>query len=298
LGLTILSYAFANYFRAHFGVCEYVVPFIVFVLLMVSSPAEAVLVPRELNQNQAARDTLFRTLKASATTQYKFDYMVIYLPPGSLPGVNVRIPVSHIRFSSTVFFAFDKATVEAKADAAILELANTVLQDRSFRSLLVVGHTDSVGPDAHNAALSLNRAVAVATKLHEAGVKEEFLGVVPMGEAQPVATNSTPQGRALNRRVEFFISDVVGAPKKAIELIKFNPCFRNDHEQPVGQITADCGSQETRIPVYSGSSGQGRPQVMLELGRDPISTPTLPAVRDRLPNEILQRPSLKELQSD
>lgn len=297
-GVIIVCSTFANRFRARFGLSESVAAFFFLAALINACPANAVLVPSELNQNQVARDALFKTLKSSATTQYKFDYMVIYLPPGSLPGVNVRVPVSHIRFSSTVFFAFDKASIEAKADNAILELANTVLQDKSFRSLLVVGHTNSVGPDAHNATLSLNRAVAVATRLHEAGVKEEFLGVVPMGEAQPVATNSTPQGRALNRRVEFFISDVPGAPKKAIELIKFNPCYRNDHEPPAGQAPADCGSLDTRIPVYSGSSGQGRPQVMLELSREPLSTPAAPTVRDRLPNEILQRPSLKELQSD
>ena len=258
-----------------------------------ASVCEAAVTASELNQSQANRDALFKTLKATAAGQYKFDYMVIYLPPGAVPGVNVRVPVSHVRFSSTVFFAFDKAILEAKAETAVLEFASVVTQDKSFRSILVVGHTDSVGTDEHNATLSLHRAVAVATRLREAGVKEEFLGVVPMGEAQPAATNSTPQGRALNRRVEFFISDVPGAPKKAIELIKFNPCFRNDHEAAVlpGQ---DCGSGETRIPVFGGASGQGRPQVMLELNRDSI-TQSVPLVRDRLPMEVLQRPSLKEL---
>jgi outer membrane protein OmpA-like peptidoglycan-associated protein len=296
-GVIVLFSVFTGDVRAYIGVFARAIAF-VFVLMIVPKAANAAVVASELNQNQATRDALFKTLKAAAATQYKFDYMVIYLPPGSLPGVNVRVPVSHIRFSSTVFFAFDKAILEAKAESAVSEFANTVLQDKSFRSILVVGHTDSVGPDAYNATLSLNRAVAVASRLREAGVKEEFLGVVPMGEAQPTSTNGTPQGRALNRRVEFFISDVPGAPKKAIELIKFNPCYRNDHEQPIGQVNPECGLGDTRIPLYSGSTGQGRPQVMLELSRDSLNTPTLPTVRDRLPTETLQRPSLKELESD
>ena len=63
-----------------------------------------------------------------------------------------------------------------------------------------------------------------------AGIIDKFLGIVPMGRAQPRTTNSTPEGRAINRRVEFFISDVRGAPEKAIQQIKYDPCYRNDNE--------------------------------------------------------------------
>jgi hypothetical protein len=65
----------------------------------------------EISKHQAVRDSLFKNLK-TATTQYTFDYLVIYLAPGTLPGVDVRVPVSHIRFRSTVFFAFDRYSLE------------------------------------------------------------------------------------------------------------------------------------------------------------------------------------------
>src|ERR1700712_5266500 len=54
---------------------------------------------------------------------------------------------------------------------------STVLADRSARSLLIVGHTDSVGTEKYNAILSLNRAVAVAAKLREAGINDKLLAV-------------------------------------------------------------------------------------------------------------------------
>jgi outer membrane protein OmpA-like peptidoglycan-associated protein len=266
------------------------------VLLYGPAIAQAAINAQEINRHQIARDSLFKNLK-SVTTEYTFDYVVIYLPSGSLPGTDARIPVSHIRFKSTVFFAFDKYLLEPSAENAILDMAKTILNDKSARSVLVVGHTDAVGPDQYNSALSLNRAVAVASKLREAGVNDKLLGVVPMGEAQPIATNRSADGRAQNRRVEFFISDVAEATRKAIELIKFNPCHRNDQDIAAGQINPECNNTDIRIPLYAGSSGQGRPE-MLDLGRQALTTPAVPSSRIPLPRDIPVRPSLKDLELD
>jgi len=249
-----------------------------------------------LKRHQDLRNELFKNLK-SAATEYTFNHLVIYLPAGSLPGVNVRVPVSHVRYSSTVFFAFDRFTLEPGAERVLLELAQTLLKDKAFRSLLVVGHTDSIGADEYNSTLSLNRAVTVANKLREAGVREDLLGVIPMGEAQPFSTNSTTKGRAQNRRVEFFISDIPEATTKAIERIWFNPCHRNDHELGNGTIGTDCDPTEQRIPVYAGSSGRGTPRIMLDLGRAALAArDSNPTMRPVVPQILLQRPSLQELQ--
>jgi hypothetical protein len=100
--------------------------------------AGAILSADTLMKNQQARDSLFRNLKAS-TSEYSFDYVVITLPPGTLPGLNMPVPVAHIRYSSTVFFAFDKYSLEPGADAAIADFAKTILTDRTVRSIVVVG---------------------------------------------------------------------------------------------------------------------------------------------------------------
>jgi len=64
----------------------------------------------------------------------------------------------------------------------------------------VVGHTDSVGPEAYNDKLSLRRAEAVITYLRSIGVEVD-LNAIGKGEFEPVADNSTDEGRAQNRRV-------------------------------------------------------------------------------------------------
>jgi outer membrane protein OmpA-like peptidoglycan-associated protein len=253
----------------------------------IDGQAHGTLTAAALLKAQEARDSLFRNLKAS-TSDYSFDYVVITLPPSTLPGLNMPVPVSHIRYSSTVFFAFDKYSLEPGADAVITDFAKTILADKTVRSIVVVGHTDSIGADQYNETLSLKRATTVAKALQTKGVSENVLGMVPMGEAQPVASNSTEQGRAQNRRVEFFISDIPAATPKAIERIKFNPCHRNDHD-PAAR-PEDCGGGPMRIPVHYLSGLQ----TTLDLTRGAL--PVESRVRAPLPGEILQRPSIRELQ--
>jgi outer membrane protein OmpA-like peptidoglycan-associated protein len=245
-----------------------------------------------LESNQAIRDALFAKLK-EGTTRYTFDYLTINLPPGTLPGINVSVPVSHIRYNETVFFAFDKYDLEPPAEAAVLEFARTILQDKSYRSILVVGHTDSIGTGEYNYSLSKKRAVTVAMALRAAGIPDQSLGVVPMGQSQPLTTNITAEGRALNRRVEFFISDVPGATKAAIEQIKFNPCYIISQQTTSG---TNCSGGSKSIPILP-SSGEGRPIALLDLTRSAI--PSDPFVfRLPLPVEPLQRPSIDELQQE
>ena len=244
----------------------------------------------KLEVSQKFRDTLFQNLKSSQA-EYSFDYLVIYLPPGSIPGINSRIPVSHIRFSSTVFFGFDRFQLEEGAERPLGDLARSLTKDSSFKSLLVVGHTDSTGPDNYNSWLALNRAVTVASRLRALGIRDEVIGVVPMGEAQPASSNSSPAGRSLNRRVEFFISDLPEATARAIELINFDPCHRNDHSA----AEIDCAAGDARVPVY-GSSGRGQPKKVLELTRTSLPANEAPPLRPSLPNVPLTRPSLRHLQ--
>lgn len=65
----------------------------------------------------------------------------------------------------------------------------------------MVGHTDSQGSYAHNLTLSDQRAQAVKAELVKRGVAEARLSTAGAGMMAPVATNSTEEGRAKNRRV-------------------------------------------------------------------------------------------------
>jgi outer membrane protein OmpA-like peptidoglycan-associated protein len=239
-----------------------------------------------LIQNQAERDALFKALKESASN-YSFKYVVINLPPGTFPGKNYIIPVSHIRYDSTVLFSFNSSTLEAGAELILRDLVSVVAKDPTLRSLLVVGHTDSIGTDDYNTALSKRRAFTVASKLQAAGVNGKYVGVIPMGKAQPIATNKTEEGRAQNRRVEFFISDVPEATEKAVELAPFNPCFRNDQNAAADSPSVKCDTTLVRVPIY-GVDSENKARGIIPLRGKPDERPKLPIV-------ILTRPSLQEL---
>jgi outer membrane protein OmpA-like peptidoglycan-associated protein len=70
----------------------------------------------------------------------------------------------------------------------------------------VTGHTDSTGSDSHNMQLSIARATSVARYLESRSVLPQRVSTQGMGKSQPIATNDTPAGRALNRRVEIVLT--------------------------------------------------------------------------------------------
>jgi outer membrane protein OmpA-like peptidoglycan-associated protein len=71
----------------------------------------------------------------------------------------------------------------------------------------IVGHTDSTGSDAINDPLSVQRATSVRNYLADRGVGASRTEVVGRGSREPVADNTTEAGRAMNRRVEIFLSE-------------------------------------------------------------------------------------------
>jgi OOP family OmpA-OmpF porin len=100
-----------------------------------------------------------------------------------------------------VNFDFDRAEIRPDA-AVILDEAATLLNENPGRNVSVAGHTDSVGADAYNQSLSERRAAAVRDYLVGRGVDSGRLSTSGYGESNPIASNDTADGRALNRRVE------------------------------------------------------------------------------------------------
>ena len=99
------------------------------------------------------------------------------------------------------YFDFDKSVVKPKAFDFLNEVAD-VLKTHPQITLKVQGHTDSIGTKAYNDALSIRRAQAVKTYLMNKGISGDRMTLEGFNFSKPVAPNSTPEGRALNRRVE------------------------------------------------------------------------------------------------
>ena len=101
-------------------------------------------------------------------------------------------------------FSFDSASLDAESRAA-LDAAVDVIKAHSAVQLDVIGYTDTSGPESYNQGLSERRAQAAVDYLVSRGVDRDQLRAVGRGEANPVASNDTRDGRSRNRRVELVV---------------------------------------------------------------------------------------------
>jgi outer membrane protein OmpA-like peptidoglycan-associated protein len=105
-----------------------------------------------------------------------------------------------------VLFEFNRAEIKATGHNELRKLAD-FLKKHPDRQVLIEGHTDDIGSAGYNENLSRRRAEAVAAALASMGVPQPRVTAVGYGESYPVASNNTDTNRALNRRVEVYISD-------------------------------------------------------------------------------------------
>ena len=101
-----------------------------------------------------------------------------------------------------VSFAINATDITPEA-AKVLDIGVSILARDLSVGMIVTGHTDATGPDDLNQTLSEERARSVVAYLVKAGIQPERLQAVGKGESEPIAPNTDPAGRALNRRVEF-----------------------------------------------------------------------------------------------
>ncbi|MCR4942703.1 MAG: OmpA family protein [Campylobacter sp.] len=106
----------------------------------------------------------------------------------------------HGVYNFEITFDFDKAVIKPQFYGNVQRLADYML--KTGRAMQIQGHTDSIGTERYNQKLSERRANSVKNKLIELGVDPSKLNAVGHGELVPKVDNSTPENRAINRRVE------------------------------------------------------------------------------------------------
>jgi len=112
-----------------------------------------------------------------------------------------------LNMPGNVTFDFDSASVKPQFMPVLDNVAQTLTQyDKTV--IEVAGHTDNVGSDSYNQALSQRRANAVASYLGSRGIMQQRMITVGAGESRPIASNDTEAGRSENRRVEITLVPV------------------------------------------------------------------------------------------
>ena len=110
-----------------------------------------------------------------------------------------------VTFDSGILFATGKADLSQSAKNSLAQFAK-VLNENKDCDVAIFGHTDSTGSDAINQPLSVSRANSVNNYLKSCGVSAaQIKSVEGLGSSNPVADNSTAEGRKQNRRVEVYM---------------------------------------------------------------------------------------------
>lgn len=124
-----------------------------------------------------------------------------------IPGVEVTRPSEGeiaVQLTNDILFDFNSADLRSESRSTLRDLASN-FQRYPDETVSVEGHTDNVGSPSYNQTLSERRAYSVKDYLVSQGMPSSRITAIGYGETRPKATNDTPEGRQLNRRVEIHI---------------------------------------------------------------------------------------------
>lgn len=170
-------------------------------------------------QAEAARQQTAEASQQAATAQSELERTKRELAESNAEAHRLRLEQSLAKFAAThndpargiivtlpsIMFDTGKATLKAGAKKVLKNIAGQ-LKSESTLVVTVEGHTDNVGSASKNLKLSEQRAHAVREYLVTTGISPDHLTSVGRGEADPVASNKTANGRQQNRRVELIIA--------------------------------------------------------------------------------------------
>jgi outer membrane protein OmpA-like peptidoglycan-associated protein len=109
-----------------------------------------------------------------------------------------------VTMRNEILFDFNSSSLRSSSRDELREMAD-VFDKYGDTTIVVAGHTDSVGSSSYNQRLSDRRAYSVASYLENNGVTPSRIDAVGYGESRPKASNDTASGRQRNRRVEIYV---------------------------------------------------------------------------------------------
>ncbi len=116
----------------------------------------------------------------------------------------VKDDLLKLTFDNEVTFDFNSAAIKPSFTSSLAKVSEVMT--RYQPNVQIVGHTDSTGSAEYNQHLSEQRAASVKNYLVQTGVSPYLVTTSGAGETQPRESNTTEAGRAMNRRVELFVS--------------------------------------------------------------------------------------------
>ncbi len=129
-----------------------------------------------------------------------------------IQGVEVSRPAEveiAVNLTNDILFDFNSASLRTESQQTLAALASN-FRNYPDEQVTIEGHTDSIGTPSYNQTLSQQRASAVSSYLSAEGVPSARITSIGYGETRPKASNDTPEGRQLNRRVEIHIRATQG----------------------------------------------------------------------------------------
>ena len=137
-------------------------------------------------------------------------------PPKEETLVDAKLEVGKVVRLNNIFFVTAQWDLLEESFAELSQLV-ALMHKYPEMKIAIHGHTDSRGGTRYNEVLSQNRARSVYDYLLNHGISTDRISSSGFGEARPMATNDTPEGRQLNRRVEFVVLELEGAKVEAID---------------------------------------------------------------------------------
>jgi outer membrane protein OmpA-like peptidoglycan-associated protein len=168
---------------------------------------------------------------------------------------------------NNIFFNFNKHELLSTSYTELEKLYNFLKKNQGV-IIEIAGHTDSIGTEIYNEALSEARASSVMAYLEEKGIEQGRMTAKGYGESRPVVPNNTEVGQAMNRRVEFTVlskGEIVNesqmpttTPSKPVLATVVN-------KDKTGKIVLVPPTEGSEIEIESEIQPQIKPEIKLEV---------------------------------